>query len=414
VFLLKFCVDATRVRVFSAFLQSYSRLLLRDADRKKSAFNQRPYFRVMNNLLQDVNAASEPALEILHPSLWTILAHTLHVLAPSRAPSFCFAWLELVSHRQWMPKMLASRVPEFLSLFQRLLVDMFQFLEPFLKSVELPESIRLLYKGTLRVLLVLLHDFPEFLCEYHMSFCDALPQSCIQMRNLILSAFPRNMRLPDPFTPNLKVDKLVEISQAPRLLVDVLQRLAPLQLKSDLDFYLQGRTPAAFLTDLPNRVLLDAPVNGSRYNVTVLNALVVYVGIQGSKLQNQVSAMEVFQALMAYLDAEGRYLVLNAIANQLRYPNSHTHYFSCTLLGLFADAPHEAVQEQITRVLLERLIVHRPHPWGLLITFIELIKNPRYDFWNQRFTHCAPEIERLFESVARSCMSGASSDDASS
>jgi CCR4-Not complex component, Not1 len=26
------------------------------------------------------------------------------------------------------------------------------------------------------------------------------------------------------------------------------------------------------------------------------------------------------------------------------------------------------------RVLLERLIVNRPHPWGLLITFIELIK----------------------------------------
>jgi CCR4-NOT transcription complex subunit 1 len=32
-----------------------------------------------------------------------------------------------------------------------------------------------------------------------------VPPSCIQMRNLILSAFPRNMRLPDPFTPNLKV-----------------------------------------------------------------------------------------------------------------------------------------------------------------------------------------------------------------
>lgn len=35
---------------------------------------------------------------------------------------------------------------------------------------------------------------------------------------------------------------------------------------------------------------------------------------------------------------------------------------------------HEIIQEQITRVLLERLIVNRPHPWGLLITFIELIK----------------------------------------
>jgi CCR4-NOT transcription complex subunit 1 len=114
---------------------------------------------------------------------------------------------------------------------------------------------------------------------------------------------------------------------------------------------------------------------------------------------------------------------LNAIANQLRYPNSHTHYFSCTLLYLFAEANSEAIQEQITRVLLERLIVNRPHPWGLLITFIELIKNPVYKFWSHEFVHCAPEIEkcvfsinhdciklnflsffRLFESVARSCM----------
>ena len=55
------------------------------------------------------------------------------------------------------------------------------------------------------MLLVLLHDFPEFLCEYHFELCNVVPPSCIQMRNLILSAFPRNMRLPDPFTPNLKV-----------------------------------------------------------------------------------------------------------------------------------------------------------------------------------------------------------------
>ena len=56
------------------------------------------------------------------------------------------------------------------------------------------------------------------------------------------------------------------------------------------------------------------------------------------------------------------------------------------------------------RVLLERLIVNRPHPWGLLITFIELIKNPTFKFWSHEFVHCAPEIQKLFESVARSCM----------
>ena len=51
---------------------------------------------------------------------------------------------------------------------------------------------------------------------------------------------------------------------------------------------------------------------------------------------------------------------------------------------------------------------HSMQQWGLLITFIELIKNQRYQFWKHEFTHCATEIEKVFESVARSCMSPAS------
>jgi len=146
--------------------------------------------------------------------------------------------------------------------------------------------------------------------------------------------------------------------------------------------------------------------------------LVLYVGTHAiAQLQNKSAQvqppishsapMDIFQQLIIDLDPEGRYLFLNAIANQLRYPNNHTHYFSCVLLYLFAEANlshQEAILEQITRVLFERLIVYRPHPWGLLITFIELIKNPRYNFWAHSFTHVAPEIERLFESVASSCI----------
>ena len=51
------------------------------------------------------------------------------------------------------------------------------------------------------------------------------------------------------------------------------------------------------------------------------------------------------------------------------------------------------------RVLLERLIVNRPHPWGLLATFIGLIKSP--GFWDHEFIRCAPDIERLFDNVSR-------------
>ena len=126
-----------------------------------------------------------------------------------------------------MPKLLLAPGHAGWPHFQRLLVALLRFMEPYLRSAQLNDAVRLLYKGSLRVLLVLLHDFPEFLCEYDFQLCDVVPPSCIQMRNLILSAFPRNMRLPDPFTPNLKVDLLPEIAQTPRFLPDTDSLLPP-------------------------------------------------------------------------------------------------------------------------------------------------------------------------------------------
>lgn len=70
------------------------------------------------------------------------------------------------------------------------------------------------------------------------------------MRNLILSAFPRNMRLPDPFTPNLKVDMLPEITVSPKIPTNVASLIQPPELKKNLDSYLKNRTPVTFLSDM--------------------------------------------------------------------------------------------------------------------------------------------------------------------
>jgi CCR4-NOT transcription complex subunit 1 len=293
------------------------------------------------------------------------------------------------------------------ALAHQLLIDLFLFLEPHLRKTELTNSIRHLYKGTLRVLLVLLHDFPAFLSGYHLSFCNVIPENCVQLRNLVLSAFSRGMILPDPFTPNLKIDRLPEISKSPVVLSNI---IGPLNsIRDELDSYLKTRQPAEFVQNLLPRLYKNG---GKEVDSPRVNSLVLYVGMHAiAKMQNsQVSQslahtaeIEIMQKLMDCND-RGRYISLNAIANQLRYPSSHTHYFSCVMLFLFSEAKDEGVREQVTRVLLERLIVHRPHPWGLLITFIELIKNQRYQFWSHPFTRCATEIEKVFESVARSCM----------
>merc|ERR1712054_169577 len=129
--------------------------------------------------------------------------------------------------------------------------------------------------------------------------------------------------------------------------------------------------------------------------------MVLYIGQTAIDQQHQQelsesAPVELMLLLMADLDSEGRYLFVNGMANNLRYPNNHTQYFNRVLLHMFTET-HSGVQELITRVLLERLSVARPHPWGLPVTFIELIENPRYNFWKGGFTKCAPEIEMVFD-----------------
>ncbi|KAF5190712.1 Ccr4-not transcription complex subunit [Thalictrum thalictroides] len=138
---------------------------------------------------------------------------------------------------------------------------------------------------------------------------------------------------------------------------------------------------------MKQRLLLlhaEAKQAGTSYNVPLINSLVLYMGILQAikQLQTKTSphhpsemahtapmdiflvgtAMDIFQHLILYLDTEGSFLFY-VVANQLCYPNNHTHYFSFVFLYLFADADKETIiQEQIMRVLLERLIVNRPHP----------------------------------------------------
>lgn len=84
--------------------------------------------------------------------------------------------------------------------------------------------------------------------------------------------------------------------------------------------------------------------------------------------------MDIFQSLINNLDSEGRYLFLNAVANQLRYPNNHTHYFSFVLLYLFAEA------KQVRFIISSSCISisfmsNRYGPWSLII-FITILLAP--------------------------------------
>lgn len=388
--------------IWSKFLSTVGSFIL-EYITKQNYFFQKPISRLLFSLLEELDVHYQD-LAPLSTSMILGVHNFLCACKPSIVPSFVFAWIELVSNPFFFPKLLNMENRKGWSLLISHMTAILEFLYPFLKKNDLNDAVCILYRGLLRVLLVLLHDFPDFLAAFHLDLTNHIPPNCVQLRNLVLSAFPKFMKLPDPFTPNLKVDLLPEIMQQPLLLSNIAAILSEHHLKDKLDEFLRIRAPKSFLLELKQMILKSD---------FILNATVLYVGISAVEEAKRDSIgysvskgihMEIFQFIANDLSNENRYKFLNAICNQLRYPNSHTHYFSCVLLQLFSESSNEFVKEQITRVLLERLIVNRPHPWGLLITFIELIKNAQYGFWNYEFTRYSPEIERLFDSVAKSCM----------
>ena len=289
------------------------------------------------------------------------------------------------------------------------------FVGELMKPLHISGNSKEIYRGTLRILLVLHHDFPEFLAENHWRLCNATPAHCTQIRNLILSAYPSSFpELPDPFTAGLKVDRIMEIRQPPAIVGDYEAPIRRAGIKEAIDLALSGQKLDEQVTSII-RAVYDAsnPSTGVGYTpITVdealLTSLVLYIGNDavgvvesrgGPTFVPDAPHADLLRALVQELKPEGRYYLLSVLANQLRYPNSHTHYFSYALLFLFGMDPNDQmesdVRQQITRVLLERLIVHRPHPWGLIITLLELLKNPSYMFWDLPFIKAAPEARHL-------------------
>ena len=290
---------------------------------------------------------------------------------------------------------------------------MLSYVSNLLKPGVLATIAKELYRGVLRVLLILHHDFPEFLAENHYRLCNTIPTHCTQLRNLVLSAYPSSiLELPNPLTAGLKVDRLEEIRKAPGIAGDIIAPLQRARIKDVVDRTLQGNTISdENINTIASAIQSSASPGFPDPNPTLLHALVLYIGQTvlsipttkaGPTFDPSSPQATLLTKLARELEPTARYHFLNAIANQLRYPNSHTHFYSYALLHLFgadhADQLESDVRQQITRVLLERLIVHRPHPWGLIITLLELLKNPAYCFTELPFIKAAPEVGSMCSS----------------
>lgn len=71
--------------------------------------------------------------------------------------------------------------------------------------------------------------------------------------------------------------------------------------------------------------------------------------------------------------------------NNIRYPNPITFYFKNFLIMIFCEHSDDSLQEQITRNLFERLITEKPHSWGILSMFFNILVNANFMFDKRKF-----------------------------
>ena len=379
-------------------------------------FNQRVFFRLFSSIMCEYYVNGLHRDERSHLEMMVVFADTLIALQPAHLPGFVYGWLSLASHRILMPALLNMPGAVGWERFSQIMEIMLSYIGQQLKVSNCSAVARDLYKAVLRILLILHHDFPEFVAENHFRLCNAIPPHCTQLRNLVLSAYPTSFsELPDPFVGGLKVDRLDEMRKAPTIGGDLVGPLEKANIKEIVDGALHSMpasdaavgqiVDATCGTFAKDSGLLMSSVNA---DITLLNALVLYIGQDATTSNSQKTSpgfssnsphASLLDKLAKMLPAEARYHFINAIANQLRYPNSHTHYFAYVMLHIFGldhvDQQDMDIRQQIVRVILERLFVHRPHPWGLIVVLLELDHNAAYRFWDLPFIVSAPEVRHL-------------------
>ncbi|KAK5131089.1 hypothetical protein LTR08_001307 [Meristemomyces frigidus] len=398
--------QTNKAKSLDAILRMIVLVMMDQHQKQRERWNSRVYFRLFSTLLCEINTSKAQMHGQEEQEVYQVLATAFLILQPCNLTGFAYPWLALISHRLFIPAFLAGagRSNGGWETFAKLLSTLFTNLGTLLGPSDASPVVQDFYRGALRFVLMLHHDFPEFLIENHLQLNGSIPMGCSQLHNIVNSAISRAILndQPDPFIPGLKINRLDQVRQAPIVQTNFDQILADAGVKEAVERVCAGPElrDDDYATVVASLGPADAPVSS-----LVANALVVYIGVHATSASSVFSSAAPPARLLDRLLRDSghakRYSVVSAMMNQVRYVNAHTHYFSTALQHMFTISSEE-LKEQIMRVLVERLMVPRPHPWGVIVMILELVKNQTTDIWSKPWMKAAPQVVSMLMSLAHS------------
>nr|XP_036586127.1 CCR4-NOT transcription complex subunit [Colletotrichum truncatum]KAF6796534.1 CCR4-NOT transcription complex subunit [Colletotrichum truncatum] len=402
-------VTSSRAVYLDSILALVTLVLNHHHVKRAEHFNQRVFHRLLSVLLYEIHSTAEQLPETERLELYLKFAARLADLGPQHLPGFVFGWLSLIQHRVFLPSLLKERTGW--AAFSKLLQLLLEHIGEQVKAVEPSNVAREIYRATLKLLVILQHDYSEYLSAHSHQLTVSVPPHCKQLINAILTANPAaHPKITDPLFSGPQGGRMDEVRESPESFDNSTTVLQDCGLLEVLEHALQNGPSEDTLAHITRAIVESQRTEtGFGYvpihaNLRVIEAVTLHVGnhaveqatAKGTDVFNPASSdVAVMSLLLHELPPEARYYLITSITNQLRFPNAHTTYFSRVLLEIFgqdmSDPEETDIRQQITRVLWERLIGYWPQPWGLMVTVVELLKNEKYMFFDLPFVKSNPE-----------------------
>jgi CCR4-NOT transcription complex subunit 1 len=409
-------VKTDKTKKLAAYLYFIALMINWHHNTQGDNFAQRAFFRLFSSLICEYEANGLSRTPD-HNSMMLAFADVLLALQPAYYPRLAFAWLTLISHRMIMGGLLDMADEAGWNKYRELVRAMLVYATDEFKGERLTRITVDLHRGVMTILLILHHDFPDFVCENHQYFCDAIPHFCPQLRNVILSAMPRaSLAWPDPTSAGLKVERLEESRNPPVLAIDLPGEVSRLGLKTTID-------AACSKTDRDvnegceriSEVLMRprAPQTGYLHqpihtDVEAMSMVVLYIATEAlssvGRFDSSSQHVKLLEKMAKSLHPEGRYYLLSSFFDQLRFPNTHSVFFSYLIQHVFGtDGGDAEIRDQIARILMERLGCNGPHPYFGFLLFLEIQGVPKYHFWELPSLAAMPEAKQVMTQIVKSC-----------
>lgn len=374
-------------------------------------FNQKVFTRLFSSILCHLSTLFTDLTETENQQLILTFAEKLVKLQPAYFPGFIYGWMTLITHRFFIVPLMA--LPNYMGWqpFAKLTECMLSYVGELLKPLQLSLAIRDIYQGVSKFFVVLQHDYSDFLSAHSSNFCAKIPSHCVQLLNIVLNAHPMMHKLPDPLQPGLKIDRIEEIRIPPEIIYDVEGPLQSTGLFEIIEQALQNGPSEDAVAHITHTIqCTQAEATGAGFvpvnvDLRLIESIVLHIVTHAATRARQKGGptfvrssndTALISMLVHELNPEARHYLLTSMVNQLRFPNSHTHYYMQAVLELFGndfnDQEESDISQQLLRVLLERAFISLPIPWGVLVTVVELVKNEKYTFFELPYVKSTPEV----------------------